>query len=573
MKKVFKTLLFCYLGFVLVKSILSYFIPAPSIFSDEYLYAKMARSFFNFGSFSVHGIATHQYPPLYPIILSISYIFSNMKVVYVVMKVINAAVSSLVIFPAFFMAKEFLSEKKSLLLAVLVSVLPSNFAFTPFLMAENLFYPLFLFSVYFIYKSFTNQEYKWDVLAGIFIGLSYLAKASAIILVGVVGIVFLIEILRKKRFVESLKKKVVLGFMALIAILPWLIRNGVLFGFTPKGILGMYIHSATYATTIHHSFGKFLVWMVLQFGFLILASGVLFYLTSLFAARDKRDKVRIFLIISLITIINTLIIPANNNSKANPHYFSWLTGRPFGRYIDMVLPLILIAGFIGFKFFEDKKYSRLLMNGVIVSSLVLLFSSQISLFPLFPVNNLSLSHFGVLNYVIEFLFYHKTSFEMVFYWGSLIAMAVIFAALPFVVFGLYKKDLLKLNKVIPFFIVLFLGVSILCYAITYYNSDKFWYKGEQMQLGLWMNSYDRNANILFDKNDCVKKITKTDQEGICESWGLVTISGFWMNDNIKIGSVTDLEGIDYVVSRHKLTLESIKRSESGIYIYKVGNSK
>lgn len=573
MKNFLKTLLLWYLGFILIKSILSYFIPAPSIFNDEYLYVKMARSFFNFGSFSVHGVATHQYPPLYPIILSISYIFNDMNVVYFVMKVINAIVSSLVIFPSFFMAREFLSEKKSFLVAIMISVLPSNFAFTPFLMAENLFYPLFLFSIYFIYKSFTKKEYKWDILAGIFIGLSYLTRITAVILIAVVGAVFLINLVRKKRLVESVKKKVVLFLMAFITIIPWLIRNGVLFGFTVNGIIGKYMVAVTDATNVHHSLGKFFVWMVLHFGFLILASGVLFYLTSLLAVKDKRDGVRLFLIISLITIVTTLIIPANSISKSNTHYFSWLAGRPFGRYIDMVLPLILIAGFIGLKFFEDKKYSRFLKSSVIISSLVLLFASQLSLFPLFPVNNLSLSHFGVLNYVIEFLLYHKTSFEMVFYWGSLITMATIFAALPFVFLILHKKDLLRLNKVIPFFIILFLGVSVLCYAITYYNSDKFWYREEQMQLGLWMNSYERNVNILFDKNDCVEKITKMDQEGICESWGLVTISGFWMNDDIRVGSVSDLEGVDYVVSKHKLNLEEIKRSESGIFIYKVRNSK
>ena len=44
-----------------------------------------------------------------------------------------------------------------------------------------------------------------------------------------------------------------------------------------------------------------------------------------------------------------------------------------------------------------------------------------------------------------------------------------------------------------------------------------------------------------------------------------------MNDNIRVGDIGDLEDVDYVVSRHKLNLEEIKKSESGIYIYKVKN--
>ena len=86
MKKAYKLLILVFFILVIVKTILYYFIPAPSSFSDGYLYAKMARSFLVDGVFSVHGNQAVQYPPLYPIVISISYIFGNMQIVYFFMK-------------------------------------------------------------------------------------------------------------------------------------------------------------------------------------------------------------------------------------------------------------------------------------------------------------------------------------------------------------------------------------------------------------------------------------------------------------------------------------------------------
>ena len=151
MKPLTKKIVLLYLLFVIVKITLSYFIPSISAFSDEYYYAKLARSFFFEQGFSIHGIKVMFYQPLYPIIISLSYIFKDMELVYFAMKAINAIVSTLVIIPSYLLAKEFLDDKKSILAAMLISLAPPMFSFSPYIMAENLFYPLFMFSFYFIY--------------------------------------------------------------------------------------------------------------------------------------------------------------------------------------------------------------------------------------------------------------------------------------------------------------------------------------------------------------------------------------------------------------------------------------
>ena len=110
-----------------------------------------------------------------------------MQYVYLFMKLLNALLSSLILFPAWLLAKEFLDEKSAFLAAIVISVMPSNFAFAPFIMSENLYYPLFLFSVFAIYKAVISEGYKWTIIAGIFVGLSYLTKVSgfALLFVGI----------------------------------------------------------------------------------------------------------------------------------------------------------------------------------------------------------------------------------------------------------------------------------------------------------------------------------------------------------------------------------------------------
>jgi len=146
MKKIINQLFIFYLAIVLLKILLSLLIPSPSIFSDDYVYIKLARSFFFDFNFTIHGVAVDVYPPLYPMLLSISYLFKDMTIIYPLMKVINALVSSLIIIPAFLLSKEFFNEKKSLIIALFISFIPSNFSFSPYIMSENLFYPLSLFT-------------------------------------------------------------------------------------------------------------------------------------------------------------------------------------------------------------------------------------------------------------------------------------------------------------------------------------------------------------------------------------------------------------------------------------------
>src|SRR3989344_1015321 len=124
-----------YLILVLIKIVIISLVPSPSIYADEYIYSKIAKDVLQEGSYSIEGNPTSAYPPLYSILISPSYLFQNMEIIYFVMKLINSIILSLIIFPIFFLAKEFLDEKKALFISFLVSILPAYLVTSSYIMS------------------------------------------------------------------------------------------------------------------------------------------------------------------------------------------------------------------------------------------------------------------------------------------------------------------------------------------------------------------------------------------------------------------------------------------------------
>ena len=557
MKKIINQLFIFYLAIVLLKILLSLLIPSPSIFSDDYVYIKLARSFFFDFNFTIHGVAVDVYPPLYPMLLSVSYLFKDMTIIYPLMKVINALVSSLIIIPAFLLSKEFFNEKKSLIIALFISFIPSNFSFSPYIMSENLFYPLSLFTLYFIYKSFLENGYKYNVLAGVFLALSYLTRTIAINIVGAFVVSYVILFFIGKINRSLIVKKFFVSFCFFIVIIsPWMIRNFYLYGFNLKLLFGPYAQSALNIVTkfkLMNYIIKFLVYI----SYLILASLIIFpfKLTNIFNKKNLN-----FLILLIPLLIATLVIAANHGSRVV--FFEWFTGRYIGRYVDFLLPLIFIGGFIG-----AERIKVINKATVAIFSFFLVIGSLLTLHSLFPLNNMSLTWAGVLKYIFEFFFYDKIDYSIRLFTGSIIFFIALFLLLFILL--LFLEKTFSLKKLLPYFFIFLILLNLLNYSVDYYDSKVNWYDQEQMQLGLWLNNYDSGkiSNVLFDEESC-GQLTKAEQEKICGGAGNDrTVIGYWLNDNIFVGDISKAQEYDYVISKNELDLPLIKKSGNGIYIY------
>jgi hypothetical protein len=477
------------------------------------------------------------------------------------MKAINSLISSLVIIPAFLLSKEFLSEKKSLIIALLISILPSNFSFTPYIMSENLFYPLFLFTIYLIYKSFLEKKYTYSILVGIFLGLSYLTRTIAVGLIGAFVLSFLILFIIKKIDRKLFFKKFIISILFFfIVISPWMMRNFYLYGFHLKLFLGPYVPSALNLIT-NFKLMNYLIKFFVYISYIILASLIIFPLKSINFINKKNV---IFSVLFITSLVIFLVIAANHGTAK--FFFEWFTGKFLGRYVDFLLPLVFIVGFVG-----AKKIKKVNKSTVFIFPFFLIVGSLLTLHSLFPINNLSLSWIGVLKYLFEFVFYKKIDYSIELFTGSLVFFSIFFVFLFFVFLFLEKR--FSLNKLIPYFFIFFILLNLLNYGIIYYDSKTNWYDEEQMQLGLWLNEYDSDniSNILFDERNC-GELDKDKREAICGGTNNGrTIIGYWLNDNIFIGDTSDAQNYDYVISENKLGLPLIKESNNGIYIYEVKN--
>lgn len=555
MKKITKKLLIILFIIIIFKIILSSFVLSPSAFSDEYTYSKMARSFFYNQNFNIHDTPTRQYLPFYPIILSISYLFQDMQIIYFFMKVLNSILSSLILIPAFLLTREFLSEKKALITALLISFYPANFSFSPLIMAENLYYPLFLLTVYFIYKTFTENHYKWSILTGISLGLTILTKINGIIFIPVIGILYLYKI-KKREF--KLKKAFLLGTSLVIVMLLWIIRNTILFGFSITSILGGY---SAYLEETTFSFPSFLLWIVIYTGIIIISTGFIYFLLNLVYSK-KNEKLMYLRLITLLSAIFVVIIAANSGSHSAQFYttlIKWLTWRPVTRTIDVIAPLIIINGLINLNNIDIKKITLPLFT--LISS-ILLITSQIVFFKLFPFNNMSLVLLGITSSIVQNIFTNQMLITIIF--------TILFISILLFIYYLYKKDKINFKNLALITILFFLISGITNYGLIGYNANKYWYENNQMQISMWFNKYDQGkSTVLIDDRD-ESRILKIDQKGLYERNQLnntVTKIGFFMNNKILIGNVNNLDGIDYIISKHKLNLEIIKNINN-IYIYK-----
>lgn len=541
---VIKKLIFFYVLFVIVKSILSYFIASPTMFADELAYFKMAQSFFNNFTFERLGGFTGHYPPLYPILISIAFIFKDSYINYIFAKLINVIISSLVIFPAYFLSREFFTKKKSLWVAILISIIPINFVYSPYILSENLFFPLFLFCVYFAYKSFTNLEYKWDILTGIFLGLCYLTRFIAISLIPMI-LFLLIYKMCKREFIQ-IKKKLILFLISFLIVLPWLIRNVYQFGFGLRKITGY--TSELIGMEKYFSIISFLYYPFLYFTYTLLACGIIFFILSFLVKNGK--KIFIFKLISFSSFIILMLMASGHNSLVFWDSGSWLQGKLMGRYIASIFPLFIILGFIGIKknILEKVSFKKIWWIGLIFG-VISLIGFKLNSYSLFPINNISLSWLGAFNYILDYLSINK-----------LITSSILIFFLPLMILSIYKKYFNNFKKIFTISLIVFSMMSLVAYGINYLNAQE-WNELDQMKLGKLINKEQIEGSLLFDFdfNATINKDADAKKE--------VYLGSFWIKNQVSRSRDFRNKDFDYFITTNTLDLP-VDKKVGNVYMYK-----
>lgn len=555
--------LLCFVFFVSVflKLYYSSQILHPYIYFDELIYSEMAKSFITSFQFIYDGFPTNMYPPLYPLLISPFFLLPNIELTYIGIKFCNAIISSLIIFPLWFLGTKFLENKYAFAVIILVAISPVMI-FSNMIMSENLFCPLVVLTVLLIYESFIQKSFKIDILCGFCIGACYLTKTIGIVFLGsffVVGLFYSYIYMRnlhnsEKRPLASIIKshvskdgysfllsipiierwKVIL--ITIITLLPWIIRNGIAFGFSGKGILG-YSGLITQYTTIPVSIESIIQICFYHISYLIIGSGFLLFILFLFVSfllvKDFKKSIENIKLSSLILIswssMVFLVIIASYH-VANSLIAIEGYDRLQGRYILPVMPLIILLGVIGLvKAIEIHKTSKnrsnvLMIMSTVISTLILCF--------FYPITFLNYSAIVSGPHLFTLKIFSHISYLNQF--GLVIILLIILIFLFTYVF-----NHLKMKYVITF--------VLLCNVITVpiaFNENVRGAHGNDLdnEIAMWFYNNDNQGQVLLDSPNITRSI--------------VPITGaikFWTDSIIiKNASNFDREKNYYVVSQKSL---------------------
>ncbi len=522
---------------IISKITISSFISVPLGFSDSLTYIDSGRSIFD--THSISGLDENKYPPFYSLLISPAFLFEDMEKVYGVIYIINAVLSSLIIFPAYLLAKEFLNKRKSLMVATLVAVLPPIFTFSFYIMSENIFYPLVLLSLYLLFKSFKEREWRWDVLAGFGIGLCFLTKIIAIFLFPLVVILALLH------FRKQIKKKLVLLVVAFITISPWLIIKGKTLGYS--------VHLANTTSSLFIS--ARISWFFLYIDYVIIALGIVFFVLSLnmllkYLVLSKKKKLLVEIL--FFATLFLLIVAANHSGGGYENYDDY---RILGRYIAAIFPLILITGFI-----ELDKIKKIPKFPLFFSTVFLAITTPILLFDLFfPINNTSWTHIGIAKYFLELVGMNYTLIIT----GLLLLICVIFFFI--------KK--FKITNSFRIFFVYFIIICLMNCAVMIYDSEYKWKSTEAVELGLWFNeNIEDQGIVMFDIEEFEDSLSYTHKNDITEQEERATLAmAYWLRGDFKLDTVDNYLDYQYIVTKKDLDLEIIKIGKEGTNIYKTSS--
>src|SRR3954469_4332536 len=155
---------------------------APTVFSDELIYSKLAQSIGETGRLGLLNDRGFSYSPLYPLVLSPIYAIGvSAPTAYAVTKLVNVFLISLAIFPTYKIARFVLPRRLSLLVAALSAVAPL-FAYSSFVMTENMAYPVCLLSVWAMMAAVRDPSHRTDAAVLGSVALATAARIQFVVL-------------------------------------------------------------------------------------------------------------------------------------------------------------------------------------------------------------------------------------------------------------------------------------------------------------------------------------------------------------------------------------------------------
>lgn len=342
-QKNFFYLYYLFFTSLIIKIFLSFLIKAPSIMGDEAFYFNYAREIWQHRNFFPNPFHVNFYGFLYPLIISPAFLFNNVGFTYTFVKIINCFLTSLTIFPVYFLARKIVNYKKATVIAGISLIIPYFVINSFYVMAENLFYLLFLTSVFLIVKTYNESSKKHEILCGLAIAATILTKT--------IGLILLLAYLLLN--IKSIKKRSVTLISICALIIPCYLVRCSSWGVNVGGVGGITPVNALKGVQTGSTIGTDIIIMTLSHtGYLILSTGIIFFVLSLamfFDSQKRHDNSKLAYLSNLTWLICVITL-------VTVGLFTNHDGRIIGRYVDYTIPLFLILGSVYiFRYTSRKK--------------------------------------------------------------------------------------------------------------------------------------------------------------------------------------------------------------------------
>lgn len=304
----------------------------------ETFYFLSADSLAASGTFQFSGAFNESTPILYPLAISPALLFKDVFVASEVARLLNAIYFSSVVFPVFQIARELMPVRRAVVVSIL-SPLVGMVYYSGFFIAENLYYPLFYWTLFAVSRLLSAGGWRYGILAAIALVSAYLTKASAsaLIVASVLALITSALFICRQRGLNLQVKGLFVLILIVAGALMALVSLRIAANLPPLpywSVLGDFL-----ATLKSLRLGDLLFWMTRFIGQVgVLAGGGILVLaipsiTS--ALRDKSPEHQYAFAMLSVWVLTCVIAQA---AWFNGYLYGWLVER----HVFALLPLLLI---------------------------------------------------------------------------------------------------------------------------------------------------------------------------------------------------------------------------------------
>lgn len=294
----------------------------PTVFNDELLYGKLSQAISEGHLFSLRG--EHYFFPaiLAPLVQSPAWLLGSMTDAYTAAKLINAALMSAAVFPAYWLASRVVRPSFALLTAAAAVATPALF-YHGYLMSEALAYPVFLCAVAVLAHSVQAPSRRTAVAVPLICVLAVATRVQFLVLP--LAYLAAVAICGRRQYRRHLPScGAAAGLVALLLGVP--------------GALGQYgeaRHLAFSAGSVAHwalTNGYLLTYSL---GLTVVVGGVFGLGFMLGRPRNQLERA-----VAALTLISTVLFIGQAAMIGGGE-----AGRPLERYLFYVTPLLFLAFF------------------------------------------------------------------------------------------------------------------------------------------------------------------------------------------------------------------------------------